>query len=280
MPVIHPFTSDAPLYYNVGIWGERGYGLPNFGKNESGQTVNRMIERFVTEGGRRISIIMHHADAMRVDPPSLNTVVRIIDFINRARVVLVGRAVPENAPKFEGAKVKGSRIPLKVFPCPFFKVDNRLMFDFAEAGFACLAELLQTTENQVEHDISQELSEVALRYVQRFQRDMAMDYFGMTKEAASAPELNLKTMLDAYTPKKHGFVSGEAFDDVDTLSFPDEIDLGPLAKGVLIMDLPQLGAYPYSDAAPTGMTGGTVASGTASAAAVPAFPTNSTFNIA
>jgi len=272
MPVIHPFTSDAPLFYNVGVWGERGYGVPNFGKNESGQTLNRMVERFTTEGGRRISSIMHHPDSQRVDPPSLNTVKRMISFINRARIMLVGRQVQENEMKFEGAKVHGGRIPLVVFPCPFFKVDNRLMRDFGEAGFACLAELFQSSENGVEHDITATLAEVALRYIKRFQRDMALDYFGMTREAAEAPDLNLETMLDQYTPREYGFVSGEAYDDVDTLSFPDEIDLGPLAKGVLVMDLPTLGPYPYADSGMPG-SGGTVGgTTTATTGTVPPFP--------
>lgn len=274
MPVIHPFTSDAPLFYNVGVWGQRGYGVPNFGKNESGQTLNRMIERFTTEGGRRVSAVMHHPDGYRVDPPSLNTIKRIVSFINRARILLVGRQVAENEAKFEGTKVQGSRIPLVVFPCPFFKVDNRLMRDFAEASFACFAELFQSSENVVEHDITATLAEVALRYIKRFQRDMAMDYFGLTREAAEAPDLNLETMLDKYTPNAYGFVSGEAYDDVDTLSLPDEIDLGPLAKGVLIMDLPTLGAYPYSDAMREG--GNSVSIGgtgtTTPNAAVPPFP--------
>ena len=271
MPVIHPFTSDAPLFYNVGVWGERGYAVPNFGHNESGQTLNRMVERFTTEGGRRISAIMHRSDSQRVDPPSLNTVKRMVAFINRSRTLLVGRQVQENELKFEGSKVQAARIPLVCFPTPYFKVDNRLMRDFAEAGFACIAELWQSSENGVEHDITATLAEVALRYVKRFQRDMAMDYFGLTREEADAPDLNLATMYERYTPTAYGFVSGEAYDDTDTLSFPDEIDLGPLAKGILLMDLPQMGPYPYSDTAGQRSSGAT--SGTGTVAPVPDFPT-------
>jgi 2-polyprenyl-3-methyl-5-hydroxy-6-metoxy-1,4-benzoquinol methylase len=51
-----------------------------------------MIERFTTEGGRRVSTIMHHPDTQRVDPPSLNTIKRMVRFINRSRVLLVGAA--------------------------------------------------------------------------------------------------------------------------------------------------------------------------------------------
>jgi hypothetical protein len=269
MPAIHPFTSDAPLFYNVGVWGARGYGIPNFGKNESGQSLNQTIERFTTEGGMRISSIMHHSDSQRINPPSLNTVKRIISFINRARTVLVGRQVAENELKFEGTKVRGGRIPLRVFPCPFFKVDNRLMSDFAHASFACLAELFQSTENGVEHDITESLAEISLRYIKRFQRDMAMDYFGMTREQAEAADLNLATHYDKYTPLASGFVSGEVYDDTDTLSFPDEIDLGPLAKGILIMDLPVCGPYPYSDTSIGATAEGTAPS---SGSTVPSFP--------
>jgi len=273
MPVIHPFTSDAPLFYNVGVWGERGYAVPNFAKNESGQTLNRMIERFTTEAGRRVSAIMHHCDTQRVDPPSRNTIERIVRFINRSRTLLVGRQVAENEKKFEGSKVKAARIPLVAFPCPYFKVDNRLLRDFAEAAFASIAELWQSSENGTEHDITNNLAEVSLRYVKRFQRDMAMDYFGLTREAAEDPTLDLSTMFEAYKPTTYGYVSGEAYDDVDTLSFPDEIDLGPLAKGVMLVDLPQMGPYPYTDtAAQLGSGSGAGGSATVTGAAPPPFP--------
>ena len=280
MPAIHPFTSDAPLFYNVGVWGQRGYAVPNWGQNESGQTVNATIERFVTEGGRRLSIIMHHPDADRVDPPSLNTVSKIVAFINRARVLIVGRAVAENAMKFEGSKVRSRRMPLKVFPFPYFKVDNRLMADFATSALACLAELLQSTENGIEHDITEQLSEIALRYVARYQRDLAMDYFGMTKSEAEAPELNLATMLEKYKPTANGYIPGEAYDDTGTLSWPQETELGVLAKGILIMDLPPLGPYPYNDTIGSSAATASVAGvKTAQTAAVPAFPQNAAYNL-
>ena len=55
---------------------------------------------------RTLLLLSDHPDADRVDPPSLNTVSKIVAFINRARVLIVGRAVAENAMKFEGSKVR------------------------------------------------------------------------------------------------------------------------------------------------------------------------------
>lgn len=279
----HPFSSDSPLYYNVGVWGERGYAIPNPGPgvNPAGQTLNKTIEEFCTEGGRRLSIILHHADGMRVDPPSRNTVERIIMFINRARTKLVGRAIAENQEKFEGAKVRSRRLPLRVFPCPYFQVDNRLMYDFGTAAFSCLSELMRSSENLIEHDITVELSEVALRYIKRFQRDLAMDYFGMPRTEAEALDLDLMQHLDKYTPSAYGYVSGEAYDDIDTISFPSEIDLGPLAKGILVQHLPPgLGPYPYEDAVPrTDPTTTTAGAKAASSAAVPPFPEPASYRL-
>jgi len=278
MPTVYPFVSDASLFYEIGIFGERGYGVPNFGKNATGESLNVDIERFTSEGGLRISMIMHQSDAIRVDPPSFNVLREIVLFINRARTLLVGRAVGENEPRMQGEKVRSARIPLRVFPCPFFHVDNRLMHDFCQAGFSCLAELFQSTENSLDYDISDKLSEVALRYIRRFQRDLAMDYFGMSKEAAEAADLDLSKHFDAYTPLIHGFVSAEAFDEVDTLSFPDATDLGILAKGILIMDLPPLGPYPYGSTG-SSTRGSSSAGGSKTATSVPAFPDNPSYAV-
>lgn len=283
--VIQPFTSDAPLYYNVSIWGERGYAVPNFGRNS--HTVNETIEEFTTEGGRRLQVIMHHADVDRSDPPSVNTVARMIEFCNRARVVLLGRGVPENSPKFESTKVTSPRRPLKVFPCPYFHVDNRLCQQFATAALACLAELMQTTEVGIGWDITEKLAQLATRYIQRFYVRTAMEYFGLTETEAKAPELDLMKLLDKYTPTANGFFSAEALDDVGTLSWPQEHDLGELARGILVINLPTLGPYPYQDVVtPEGLQPSTTGSGSTAAAAtlasgpvIPPFPSNPTFRV-
>lgn len=285
MPQIQPFTSDAPLFYNPAgtIWAERGYAVPNYGRNEA--TVNRNIERFTSEAGLRISQIMHHPDGDRRDPPSLNTIIKMVEFVNRARVLLVGHAVPENQRKFEGTKISSPRRPFRVFPCPFFKVENQLMRDFCEAGFAAVAEFFQSTEIGVEYDFSEALGNTALRYVQRFQQDMAMDYFGMAPEAAKAPDLDLSKSYQSYTPLANGFVSGEQLDIVGTLSWPQDVDLGPLARGIMVQDLPTLGPYPYADTAPANTGAGTAAGtggGNAPAAAasnVPPFPAQTTYGV-
>lgn len=274
---IQPFTSDAPLYYNVNIWGERGYAVPNFGRNS--HTVNETIEEFTTEGGKRLQVIMHHEDVDRSDAPSINTVVRMVEFCNRARTVILGRAVPENDFKFESTKVRSARRPLKVFPCPFFHVDNRLCRQFGEAAFACLSELMQTTEVAVGWDITEKLANLSVKYIQRFYVRLAMDYFGMPETEAKAPTLNLMDHLEKYTPTQHGFFSAESLDDVGTLSWPQEYDLGELARGILVIHLPVLGPYPYDDVVPPPGIESTKTAGKAASSSLPPFPANPTFKV-
>jgi hypothetical protein len=274
-----PFTSDAPLFYNVGIWGERGYAIPNFGPNQA--TVNQTIEEMTTEGGKRLSAIMHHEDTDRSDPPSVNTIVRMVTLMNRARVLLLGRMVPENVQKFESQKVKSPRRPFKVFPCPFFKVRNRLMQKFGETVFASLAELMQSTEVAISYDITEKLATSAISYIQRFQTMLAMEYFNLPQPEAKSPTLDLMTQLAKYTPTAYGFASADVLDKTGTISWPQEYDLGILAEGILVPTLPAgLGPYPWPDT----MTDSSVLNSlgqvtTQVKSSLPPFPTNPVFRV-
>ena len=237
------FPSDGPLFYKVGIWGDRGYAVPNFGKNQF--TVNQTIEEFVREGGRRLQRIMHHEDTGRVDPPSINSVQRMVLFCNRARTVIIGRAVDENERRFEGRMVHSSRRPFIVFPTPFFLVTNPLMRGFADLALALLAELMQSPETTQQHEISTDLANVCGSYIARFQKRIAMEYFGMAEADAGSPTLNLMDHLVQYTPSKQGIDSAEPLDQGGTLSLPGVRDLGILAQGIRVPELPALGPYTY-----------------------------------
>ncbi len=88
-----PLTnSDAILWYNVGIFGEAGYAVPNW-SNDVG-SLNPQILDWTDLVGRNLFHIMHHEDADLRIPPSINTLKRVHKLYLRAANILAGRAVP------------------------------------------------------------------------------------------------------------------------------------------------------------------------------------------
>lgn len=266
----YAFKSDSPLWYNVGEWGARGYGIPNPGANHD--TVNEDIEEFVREGGKRISVIMHNPNTALSDPPPWNDVDLMIKFMNRTRQVLIGRAVAETESEFRGTHVQSPRQPLLVFPCPCFRVTNNLFRQFVRYSFAVLSELMQSPETVKSHDITEGLANRCVSYVARLQKRIAMEYFGMSEEEAGATTLNLLDHRARYTPRAHGMVDAEAFDLIGSrqLSLPQPRELGPLAEGVLVRDLPpSIGLYPYGGET---MSGSANVTGSEVTTSLPPFP--------
>jgi hypothetical protein len=71
-----PLTnSDAILWYNVGIFGEAGYAVPNW-SNDVG-SLNPQILDWTDLVGRNLFHIMHHEDSDLRIPPSINTLKRV-----------------------------------------------------------------------------------------------------------------------------------------------------------------------------------------------------------
>ena len=68
MPVMN---TDAVLWYNVGLFGEFGYGVPN--PSDDVGSLNPNIIDCVNLIGRNLFNIMHHEDVDMRTPPSINT---------------------------------------------------------------------------------------------------------------------------------------------------------------------------------------------------------------
>lgn len=247
---VFDFRSDAILFYNVGKWGERGYGIPHPGPNTV--TINSEIGKFIRDGGRLVSVTMHRPDAYLTKAPSLNAIKEMVQFINRARAVISGRAVQENEERPEMTNVQSPREPLIVFPCPYHKVSNPLMREFCKTAFMCMSELMQDGNNVFAYGIAAELANRALSHVYEFQQNMAGEYFyGLTPEQIKDPTLNLIEQLEKYEPSKAGYIDAGAFDAPGQIEYssPQPEDLGLLRQGIAVVNLPPEARepYPYGD---------------------------------
>jgi hypothetical protein len=268
MPV---FATDEALWYNVGIWGQLGYGVPNFGDN--GSTLNKNIAELVEAIGRNLSGVMHCRDTdMRV-PPSINTLQRVHKLIIRARSILAGRAVPAGKPRMEGVHATPAREDFLIFPVPFFKVRNRWLKSWASLTLCALSEAMQHTDNHLDNDISEGFAGLVGQYLQRIYVRMATELLLVPRETAEKNDFTLtEQQFAAYDPSKF-FTSTEMIDTTPPPHLvPTEDDLRLLTDGIPAGVLVGTQRYPRADGAPAiqlgsgpgPITGGTEASAASS----------------
>ena len=233
-----PLTnSDAVLWYNVGVFGEAGYAVPNW-SNDPG-SLNPQILDWVDLVGRNLFHIMHHEDVDLRVPPSINTCKRIHKLYLRAANILAGRAVAPGEDNLEVAHSRPAGEVFRVYPVPYFKVRNPFLRRWAGLTLVSLAEAMQHTENRKEVEISTAFAGQVGQYVRRIYVNMAIELFGKTREQATVDGFVLTDAdLAGYNPAEF-FTSTEMVDTVprlDRVFTEDRLEL--LAEGIPVTDLP------------------------------------------
>ena len=233
-----PITNtDAILWYNVGVFGEAGYAVPNW-SNDVG-SLNPQILDWVDLVGRNLFHIMHHEDVDLRIPPSINTCKRVHKLYLRAANVLAGRAVPPGENNMEVQHARPAGEVFRVFPVPYFKARNPFMRRWAGLILQSLAEAMQHTENRRELEISTAFAGQVGQYVRRVYTNMAIELFGKTREVAYADGFKLSDAdFAAFNPGEF-FTQTEMVDTVprlDRVFTEDRLEL--LAEGISITELP------------------------------------------
>lgn len=274
-----PITNtDAILHYDVGVFGEAGYAVPNWSDDVG--SVNPGILDLVNLIGQNLFAIMHHQDVDLRIPPSINTLRRVHKLFLRSKQVLAGRAIPPNVPDMETVHSRPAGEIFRVYPVPFFKVRNPFMRRWAEWILIALAEAMQHTENRKEIEFSTLFAGQIGQYITRVYQNMGIELFGKTREVATLPGFELtEAELMAYDPTKF-FTSTELVDTVprlDRVFTEDRLVL--LREGIPVTQLPALRPWPTnltdyyeaarSDATIGGHAGG---AGAASGLTMPAAP--------
>lgn len=271
MPITN---SDAILHYNVGLFGEAGYAVPNW-SNDVG-SLNPTILDWTQLVGRNLFHIMHHEDVDLRIPPSRNTLERIHKLYLRAANILAGRAVPPGERNMEVQHVRPAGEVFRVYPVPLFKVRNPFMRRWAELVLVSLAEAMQHTENRKEMEVSTAFAGLVGQYLRRIYANMAIELFAKPRAEAMADGFVLADAdFDAYNPAEF-FTATEMVDTVprlDRVMTEDRLEL--LAEGIPVTQLPaNLSPWPtnltnfYSNTRSDATVGGGVGrSGTASSPA-------------
>jgi hypothetical protein len=235
-------NTDAILWYNVGIWGECGYAVPN-PSNDPG-SLNPNIIDLVDLIGRNVFTIMHHEDADLRIPPSINTCIRVHKLYVRLSQILGARALAPSEPNMESWHVHPAGDMFRVYPIPYFLVRNVFMKRWAGWMFCALSEAMQHTENRKEMEISTNFAGQVGQYAFRVYKNMCTELFGknaaeVTREFRLTPE-----DFNSYNPNEF-FTSTEMVDTVprlDRVFTEDKLEL--LSQGIPISQLPKLEPWP------------------------------------
>lgn len=243
------FGTDEPLWYNVGLWGELGYAVPNFGNDFN--TLNTSIAYLVEAMGRNLSGVMHQADVDLRVPPSINTLMRVHKLILRARSILTSRAVPANKLRMEAIHATPSPEDFLIFPVPLFKVRNRWLKEWCALCLMALSEAMQHTENRIEHEISVDFAGLIGQYLQRIYVRMATELLGVPLVDAEKPDFAITdAIFQTYNPAKF-FTATELIDTVPPIHLiPTEDDLRVLTDGIPASKLVGLSRYPRAEPEP------------------------------
>ena len=233
-----PLTNtDAVLWYNVGVFGDAGYAVPNW-SNDVG-SLNPQVLDWVDLVGRNLFHMMHHEDVDLRIPPSINTCKRVHKLYLRAANILAGRAIAPGEDNMEVMHTRPAGEVFRVYPVPFFKVRNPFLRRWAGLILVSLAEAMQHTENRKEMEISTAFAGQVGQYLRRVYVNMAVELFGKTRAEATADGFVLTDAdLVAYDPSKF-FTSTEMVDTVprlDRVFTEDRLEL--LSEGIPITELP------------------------------------------
>jgi len=250
----NPFRTDEILWYNVGVWGDKGYAVPNYGNDQA--TLNQTIHYLVDVMGRNLQAIMIRPDADMRTPPNINTLTKVHKLILRARAILAGRAVAPAEPRMEGVHVMPAPEVFVVYPCPYFHVRSKWLKGWAGYILAAISEAIQHTENRVAYEITTDFAGLVGQYLHRVYTQMAVELFGVPAEQAKALDFALTDeQLAGYNPAQF-FTSTEMMDPVPVLEhIPTEDDLTVVSEGIPVTKLVGVMRYPSGLSAPGGQLG-------------------------
>jgi hypothetical protein len=240
VPVIN---TDAVLWYNVGEFGQLGYGVPN--PSDDPGSLNPAIIDLVELAGRNLFGIMHHEDCDMTVPPSINTVRRIHKLYVRLGQILVSRGVPSGELNMETDHIQPAGEIFKLYPIPYFKVRNKFMKRWAELILMMISEAMQHTENRKSMEISETFAGAVGQYMTRVYRNLASELFGKTRAEVHVPGFLLTEQeLAAYDPSQF-FTSMEMIDTVPHLGHVFTEDrLSVISSGIPVTSLPELLPWP------------------------------------
>lgn len=184
---LNVFGTSEILWWNNGIWGQCGYAIPNDG----GKLVTRndRIREIHTFLGRELFALMHDDDVKLSRPPNVHWLRALNKAINIGLKRIGDFSVGWRDHR-EGDLSHGTNDPepFVYYPVPFFgdRIRQGDAKRYCRWMLQLLGEIQQHSDNEYQDDITDFFSSGAQEKLLRIQKDIAMKYLGLPRDAASS----------------------------------------------------------------------------------------------
>jgi hypothetical protein len=189
-----PFHSNAPPWYNNGVWGTLGCAVFQTGRYM--HTNNVWIYEFMDVCGRQLFETMwNYDDRLFERPPSRDCLYEIYTLIKIARKRLADNAVPDGQSPLRPTHAKPAPQMFCAYPVPFYGTygcPNSFLRLTTEMGLLMLSEAAQHADNQLPYWVSQAFAQAIGPYLQFVLVQMATRYFGYTSAQAMVPTFDFQ----------------------------------------------------------------------------------------
>jgi hypothetical protein len=241
------FGSDRVLLYDVDPWNRLGFGAPNFGNNVG--SLSLPISSLVDEIGQIQLYVMTHVDAMRKQPPGINTVRRIGGMCNRIQTVLAGRQRTDPQTRLEPGHFTPAPEIFRIHPVPYFSgpiVRNKWLKEYNQLCMVGLTNMMQHSDNSLSLVITEKFASDIWQYFREIAILLGTELLGLSRAIVEEPTFKFEeTHYATYNPSAVT-VNVESIDSgVPLFGLPTEDDLEPLMVGIPAnMIVPNLRQYP------------------------------------
>lgn len=250
------FGTKRVLLYNVDPWSRLGFGVPNFGSTSTTNpgeidtigTLSLPLFNLADEIAKLQLFIMTHVDAMRTQPPSINTVTRICKMLNRVVSVLAARKMDTNQQLAEPLHYSPAPMPWNIHPVPYFEgyVRNHWLAEYNELIMVALTNFYQHSDNNIPLEVTVKFAQDIYQFFRLIKLRIGTELLGIDRTKLQDDAfLFSQTDFDAYKPAEVT-LNIEALDGPgDIWALPTDVDIRPLLKGIPAnLILPNLCQYP------------------------------------
>lgn len=188
------FGNDRVLLYNVHPWKELGFGVPNFGDNIS--TLNLAVHNLADYMGKSQLFIMSHIDAQRTQPPSANTIIRLMKILNRISAILNGRKKLDNEVRTEEQHASPDMRSWLVHPVPYFEsgiVRNHWLKEYNMLTMMALTNIYQHSDNNLALTVTERFAGDIGQFFNDMKILLGVELLGLDKDDVSKPNYVFNT---------------------------------------------------------------------------------------
>lgn len=236
-------TSDSILWYNVGIYRDCGYAVPN-PSNDIGSLNPNMLD-FTTGIGRGLFYIMHREDADLSTPPTVDTLYDIHQLVMYMRRLLQSRIQPDNERAFNPQHIAPAGEVFRVWPVPYFNVRNLTLKRWCRYALYLLGELFQNSQNRRLLNTYAQVGQRISGYLQKIYVEMSCEFFGFPIDQAKTETFALTDKdFASYAPQelRPDWEQNDPVPALDNVFSEDR--MSRLVAGIPLQELPPLEPYP------------------------------------